>query len=314
MEAATVSEPVPGAVGRVFNIQRCSVHDGPGIRTTVFLKGCPLSCAWCHNPEGIDPEPELMLDGERCLGCGACSEPCPLPEGGAAPPGEPWDAARCLRCGSCVAACPTGARTLAGRSYGVDELVELAARDRPFFEASGGGITYSGGEPLSQPGFLAACLRECRNRNLHTAVDTCGAAARGTVLEIAALADLVLYDLKLMDAEAHLRHTGTGNRAMLDNLRALSAGAVEVRLRVPLVPGINDDAASLEAMAAFLKSLPRRHPVDVLPYHRTAAAKTARLAGVRSFSGVEVPGPEALAAARARFERVGLETTIGGSP
>jgi trans-4-hydroxy-L-proline dehydratase len=147
MEAAAVSEPGTGAVGRVFNIQRCSVHDGPGIRTTVFLKGCPLSCAWCHNPEGIDPEPELMLDRERCLGCGACSDPCPLPEGGAAPPGEPWDPALCLRCGACAAACPTGARTLAGRSYGVDELVGLVARDRPFFEASDGGITFSGGEP-----------------------------------------------------------------------------------------------------------------------------------------------------------------------
>lgn len=314
MEAAAVSEPGAGVVGRIFNLQRCSVHDGPGIRTTVFLKGCPLSCAWCHNPEGIDPEPELMLDRERCLGCGACREPCPLPEGGAAPPDEPWDAARCLRCGSCVAACPTGARTLAGRSYGVDELVELLARDRPFFEASGGGITFSGGEPLSQPGFLAACIRRCRSLGLHTAVDTCGAAARGTVLEIAALSDLVLYDLKLMDAEAHLRHTGTVNHAILDNLRALSAGTTELRVRVPLVPGINDGAANLEAMAAFLKSLPRRHPVDVLPYHRAAAAKTARLAAGRSFSGFEVPGPGALAAARAWFERVGLETTIGGSP
>lgn len=314
MEAAAVSEPGTGAVGRVFNIQRCSVHDGPGIRTTVFFKGCPLSCAWCHNPEGIDPEPELLLDRERCLGCGACSDPCPLPEGGAAPPGEPWDEARCLRCGSCVAACPTGARTLAGRSHGVGELVELVARDRPFFEASGGGVTFSGGEPLSQPAFLAACLRECRSRGLHTAVDTCGAAARGTVLEIAALADLVLYDLKLMDPEAHLRHTGAGNRAILDNLRALSAGATEIRVRVPLVPGINDGAADLEAVAAFLKSLPRRHPVDVLPYHRTAAAKTARLAGGRSFAGFETPSPEVLEAARARFERAGLETTTGGSP
>jgi pyruvate formate lyase activating enzyme len=187
-------------------------------------------------------------------------------------------------------------------------------RDRPFFEASGGGITFSGGEPLSQPAFLAACLRECRSRGLHTAVDTCGAAARGTVLEVAALADLVLYDLKLMDSEAHLRHTGSANNAILDNLRALSAGAAEIRVRVPLIPGINDDAANLEAMAAFLESMPRRHPVDVLPYHRTAAAKTARLAGGRSFAGFEAPGPEALAAARGWFERVGLETTIGGSP
>jgi pyruvate formate lyase activating enzyme len=186
-------------------------------------------------------------------------------------------------------------------------------RDRPFFEASGGGITFSGGEPLSQPAFLAACLRECRSRGLHTAVDTCGAAARETVLEIAALADLVLYDLKLMDSGAHLRHTGTGNDAILDNLRALSAGTAEIRVRVPLVPGINDGAANLEAMAAFLGAMPRRHPVDILPYHRTAAAKTARLAGGRSFSGFGVPGPGALAAARAWFERVGLETTIGGS-
>lgn len=314
MSAVAVSEPGAEIAGSVFNLQRCSVHDGPGIRTTVFLKGCPLSCAWCHNPEGIDPEPELMLHAERCLACGACRESCPLPVGGAAPVGAAWDPVRCRRCGSCVAACPAGARELAGRSYHAPELVDLLERDRPFFEASGGGVTFSGGEPLSQPSFLAECLRRCRSRGLHTAVDTCGSAARDTMLEVARLTDLVLFDLKLMDREAHRRYTGGDNRMILDNLRALSAEGTEVWVRLPLVPGVNDGAANLDAAGAFLGSLPRRHRVFVLPYHGLAAGKTARLAGRAARPRFRTPDAEALETARERLASFGLEVTVGGSP
>jgi len=313
MSTLAVFEPVAEIEGRLFNLQRCSVHDGPGIRTTVFLKGCPLECAWCHNPEGISASPELMLNGERCLGCGACSDVCPVVDGGAVAVGMPWDRTTCLRCGACVEACPADARELAGTGSTANELVDVVERDRPFFEASGGGVTFSGGEPLSQPEFLASCLRACRVRGLHTAVDTCGLAPREVVLEIAGLTDLVLFDLKQMDSEAHRRHTGADNRLILENLRALSSSEAEIWIRVPLIPGVNDDDANFEALGDFLSSLPRRHRVFVLPYHPTAVGKTSRLEGPPSFIPFSVPDAGTLGAARQRLQAFGLDVVIGGS-
>ncbi len=313
MSTLAVSEPVAEIEGRLFNLQRCSVHDGPGIRTTVFLKGCPLECGWCHNPEGIDAAPELLRNGERCLGCGACSDACPVADGGAAPVGMPWDRTACLQCGACVEACPADAREMAGSDYSAGDLVDLVERDRPFFEASGGGVTFSGGEPLGQPEFLASCLRGCRERGLHTAVDTCGLAPPDVVVEIAGLADLVLFDLKHMDPEVHRRHTGVDNHLILENLRRLSASETAVWVRVPLIPGVNDDDANLEALGDFLASLPRRHRVFLLPYHPTAAGKTSRLEGPSSFVPFSVPDAETLAAARRRLQSFGLDVVVGGS-
>jgi len=313
MGISAVCEPVAEIRGSVFNLQRCSVHDGPGIRTTVFLKGCPLRCTWCHNPEGIDAAPELMLHGERCLGCGACGEVCPVTVGGAEPVVSPSDRAACLSCGSCVEACPADARELIGRVCDARDLADQVARDRPFFEASGGGVTFSGGEPLSQPEFLIACLQACRERGLHTAVDTCGLAPRDAVGAIAALADLVLYDLKHMDPEAHRRHTGVDNRLILDNLRLLSASDAEVWVRVPFIPGVNDDAANLDALGAFLASLPRRHRVFLLPYHPIAEGKTTHLAASTVFVPFAAPDAETLGAAGRRLRTFGLDVVIGGS-
>jgi pyruvate formate lyase activating enzyme len=313
MESFAVSAPATVIEGRVFNLQRCSVHDGPGIRTTVFLKGCPLSCAWCHNPEGISEDPELMLHAGRCLSCGACSEVCPVTEDDASPVGSLWDETACLRCGACVEACPADARDLAGRIHDVGELVDLVERDRPFFEASGGGITFSGGEPLSQPEFLKACLKACRARGLHTAVDTCGLAPRGVMLEVAGLADLILYDLKQMDSEAHRRFTGADNVLILENLRALSNSGTELWVRAPMIPGVNDDDTNLDALGAFLSSLPQRHRVFLLPYHPIAEAKTVRLARAGGFSEFAVPDTGTLVGARRRLQTFGLEVSIGGA-
>jgi len=303
-----------GSSGRLFNLQRCSVHDGPGIRTTVFFKGCPLSCAWCHNPEGIDETAELMLHAERCLSCGACSEVCPVSKEGASPVGSPWNVAACLRCGSCVEVCPAKARELVGREYDVCGLVDFVERDRPFFESSGGGVTFSGGEPLNQADFLMACLRECGERRLHTAVDTCGLAPRDVMLEVAGHADLILYDLKHMDCEAHRRHTGVGNRQILENLCLMSATETEIWVRVPLIPGVNDDTAHLDRLGAFLTSLPRRHRIFLLPYHAIAAGKTFRLGRSATFSSFVVPENEMLRAAKKRLQAVGLDVEVGGSP
>jgi len=310
---AVSAEPAT-ATGRVFNIQRCSVHDGPGIRTTVFLKGCPLSCSWCHNPEGIDEAPVLMVSADRCLTCGACSEACPVEKGGAAPAGQLWDRSACTRCGSCVEACPADARELSGRDYLVDELVEALERDRVFFDTSGGGVTFSGGEPLAQYGFLTKCLSECHRRGLHTTIDTCGLAPRETLLEVARLADLVLFDLKHMNGARHRSETGADNSLILDNLRALSESDVEVWVRVPLIPGFNDDAENIEATGAFLEGLPRRHRVFVLPYHSIANGKRSRLEKTNAEVGLQSPGVELLGAVAKAFTKHNLEVTIGGSP
>jgi len=313
MTVADSKKPVI-SVGRVFNIQRCSVHDGPGVRTTAFLKGCSLSCSWCHNPEGIDEAPVMMISADRCLACGACVEACPVEEGGAAPAGEHWDRNRCTRCGSCVEACPANARELAGREYGVEELVDALERDRVFFDASGGGVTFSGGEPLTQAGFLTDCLRECRLRGLHTVVDTCGFAPMDTLLGVAKITDLVLYDLKHMDPVRHLAQTGADNRIILDNLRALSKDGVDVWVRIPLIPGFNDDPANIEATGAFLADLPRSHRVFVLPYHGIANGKRVRLGQSGDRAGLRPPDAETLCAVAKKLTRHDLEVTVGGSP
>jgi len=305
---AVSTESVP--IGRVFNIQRCSVHDGPGIRTTVFLKGCPLSCSWCHNPEGIDEAPVLMISADRCLDCRECVEVCPVEEGGAAPAGEVWDRSRCTVCGSCVEACPADARELAGHDYEVGDLVDVLERDRVFFDASGGGVTISGGEPLTQAGFLTGCLHECRRRGLHTTVDTCGLAPREALLEVAKLADLVLYDLKHMDPVRHRSGTGADNRLILDNLYALSESGAKLWVRVPLIPGFNDDPANIETTGAFLQGLPRPHPVFMLPYHGIAEGKRSRLEEAGDRPCLLSPDAETLCSVSEELARHDLEVTV----
>lgn len=308
-----VSEVRSVVTGKISNLQRCSVHDGPGIRTTVFLKGCPLACTWCHNPETIDSKPQMMISADRCVDCGACRPVCPVATNGAAPAGIWWDRSSCRACGACVEACPSGARELAGTTYGVEELVDVLERDRPFFDESGGGVTFSGGEPMAQPEFLIAALRECRSRGLHTVVDTCGFAPCDTVEKISEIADLVLYDLKHIDGSVHRKYTGVDNRVILDNLDRLSRSEVGVWIRIPLIPGFNDDLDKVRATGEFLASLPRRHRVFLLPYHPTAIGKTDRLDSAGTFTAFEKPSAEKLESVKDRLENCGLEVTIGGA-
>jgi len=306
------TEPAPSGVA-VFNIQRCSIHDGPGIRTTVFLKGCPLRCDWCHNPESLDGAPEVAISEVKCTSCGACIEACPESNGERPARGANWDDGTCQRCGACAEACPGEARELIGEPRAVADLVAEVERDRPFFESSGGGVTFSGGEPLCYPTFLAACLEACREKGLHTAVDTSGFASKKVIRDIAQLADVLLYDLKHMDAVAHKRRTGVDNGRILENLQTLSEEDAAIWIRFPLIPGFNDDAENLEAMAAFIAALPNDHPLFVLPYHPTGIDKYRRLGKDAPDVDYQKPSDEDLEAIVDRLRSHGLEVHSGGA-
>lgn len=285
--------------GLVFNIMRFSLADGPGIRTTVFLKGCPLRCTWCHNPEGQASHPSLMLFEERCRHCGDCELVCP------------HGLTACETCGRCVEACVAEARKLAGRAMSVAEVLAEIERDVVFFDGSGGGVTISGGEPLAQPQFAEALLAACRARRIHTALDTCGAAPADLLLRVSAHADLVLFDVKLTDSKLHAAHTGAPNEAILDNLRALAAAGRPIVVRYPLIPGLNDGEPALFELAALLRALGLRR-LDLLPYHRMGADKYRRLGLARTGEDIAEPDAAEVAGIAGLLRGEGLEVNVGG--
>ncbi|MGA2555530.1 MAG: glycyl-radical enzyme activating protein, partial [Verrucomicrobiota bacterium] len=289
MEPVTAKKKHEIESGLVFNVQKYSLHDGPGIRTTVFLKGCPLCCAWCHNPESRSASPELVLSENRCTACGECRRACPFGE--TAPGGGPMatDAAECTLCGQCAEACPTGARQIIGERRTIADIMEVVGQDRVFYEESGGGVTFSGGEPLSQPAFLKAMLAACRREGLRTAVDTCGFACTEVLLDIAGLSDLVLFDLKLMDDARHRQYTGVSNTPILANLRALARVHRNLWLRVPVIPGINDREEDMRAAAEFAAQLPGVQQVNLLAYHKFGLFKSRRLSQPYPLESVEPP-------------------------
>lgn len=296
--------------GIVFNTMRFSIHDGPGIRTTVFLKGCPLRCGWCHNPESQDFQPHLMLFAERCRLCGDCVAACPRhgigdPAEGLKIPEE------CDACGSCAEACVAGARELAGCRTTVAELMDELRRDVVFFDESGGGVTISGGEPLAQPEFTRGLLTACRELGIHSVLDTSGFASPDVFASVSALADLVLYDLKAMDSATHARFTGVPNEMILANLRALAATGKPVIVRFPLIPEVNGSPGELEALASFVRSCGLAR-IDVAPYHRIGAGKVARLGGHPSARVFTEPTAKSINEAAEVLRREGLNVRIGG--
>ncbi|MDE7063927.1 MAG: glycyl-radical enzyme activating protein [Desulfovibrionaceae bacterium] len=306
--------------GIVFNIQKYSLHDGPGTRTLVFLKGCPLRCLWCSNPESQDMRVELLFSPESCRSCGGCARVCPEGLHRMTPSGPDGSSShhlerdpRCRACGACVDVCPAGALSLTGRRMTVREVVDVVLQDSMFYRSSGGGVTLSGGEAALQPAFAAGILRECREEGIHTALETCGEVAPAALETLAPLTDLFLYDIKHMDDAAHTRLTGAGNSRILKNLDWLLGEGRKVQIRVPLVPGCNDDAANLEAIFALVKSLRARGGaiigVDVLPYHLYGLRKYAQLGRRYPLDGTACHTAEELA----RVEALAAHADLGGA-
>ncbi len=302
----------PARTGMVFNIQKYSVQDGPGIRTTVFLKGCPLCCAWCHNPEGIAPGRQIVVVESRCIVCGECHNACPLAEsiGGDGVLATRGDA--CTLCEKCVEACPTGARQVVGKRMSVEQVLDTVLQDRVFYEDSGGGVTFSGGEPLMQPEFLGAALEACRTHGLHTAVDTCGFGRADLLLGIAPLTDLFLFDLKFIDDAKHRHYCGVSNVSILENLRQLSHVHENLWLRVPVIPGVNDSDADLDAVAHFAQSIPKVRQINLLPYHKTGLQKFRRLGKTYELEDAQPPSAESMHRAINKFRAMGLPARAGG--
>ncbi len=266
------------AKGLVFNIQQFSTEDGPGIRTTVFMKGCPLRCAWCHNPEGLSPKPELMWHDVRCIGSRECLRACPESALTLTPAGMRIDRSRCTVCGKCADACPSAALEVIGRYWEPRALASELVKDRVFYETSGGGITFSGGEPMLQSDFLYEALTLCKDASLHSALDTCGLSGWERYRRVLPYVDLILLDLKVMDGARHRAATGVANDAIVANARRLAAEGKRMWIRTPIIPGYTSDAENIEAIARFIGSeLPTVERWDLLAYTDLGKPKYHRL-------------------------------------
>ena len=287
------------ARGLIFHIMRFSLHDGPGIRTAVFFKGCPLSCWWCHNPESQNFTPDVMYSVERCQLCGECQSACP--HAAIERVGDRMAVSdACTRCGTCVDLCGAEARSVSGREMTAGEIIKEIERDLVFFDDSNGGVTFTGGEPFGQPVLLEALLNECRARRIHSAIETCGVAPREVVMRIGALADLILYDIKIVDAARHRKYTGAGNRNILGNLEALVAAGRRVVVRMPVIPGVNDSSQDIRAACDYLAGLAVER-VEFLPYHPTGTEKYRRLGREYFLEGTRSPDADEMAEIEARM-------------
>ncbi len=265
-------------MGVIFNIQRFSTEDGPGLRTTAFLKGCPLRCAWCHNPEGLSPGPDLVWYRVKCKGYGRCFATCPRTALSAEEEGIRVDRSACDGCGDCARTCPTGALEVLGREVSAAGLAAEMARDGEFFRSSGGGVTFSGGECLAQPDFCLEAAALCREEGIHVAIDTCGLVSRGVFEKALAAADLILYDVKLIDPARHRAATGADNRLILENARALASSGVRFWVRFPVIPGFTDDDVNVRAVSTFVaREMPGAERVDFLAFNNLCVADYERL-------------------------------------
>jgi pyruvate formate lyase activating enzyme len=263
--------------GLVFNIQRFSVSDGPGIRTTVFLKGCPLHCKWCHNPESISPDEQLVLRADRCVRCGDCFALCKNHAVRRVNGGFTTIRDLCVECSECIEVCNAEAREIAGKEMSKNEVMKEVEKDVIFYEQSGGGVSFSGGEPLLQHEFLQALLEACREKGIHTVVDTAGFTSPDILKKVSAFVDLFLFDLKTLDEQKHREFTGVSNSLILGNLKRLAEWKKQTIVRIPIIPGVNDDPVSIRQSGAFVASLGNVSEIHLLPYHTIGVEKYKRL-------------------------------------
>ena len=296
--------------GVVFDIQRYSIHDGPGIRTIVFLKGCPLACQWCCNPESQNPKPSVMFQKSICVGCGKCVEACP--QGAISTRNFGLvDQSRCTGCGACVAVCPSGALTMKGRAMTVWQVMQELQKDATNYRRSGGGVTLSGGEPLVQSEFALELLKACKEKGWSTAMETTGHAPKEVVEKVMPFVDHALVDIKAVDPEVHRHRTGVSNRLILENALRISTITSAV-VRVPLIFGVNSDAESIEAIGRFAKLMPGVTTVHLLPYHTYGENKYEMLGRQYPLAGNSPVPAETVDMLKGRVEGMGLRCVIGG--
>ncbi|WP_130805880.1 trans-4-hydroxy-L-proline dehydratase activase [Senegalia massiliensis] len=297
--------------GIVMNIQKYSVHDGPGIRTTIFLKGCPLSCWWCHNPESQNFNFELMFFNDRCIGCGNCKYKC---EQGAININNSvatTEDSKCILCGKCTDFCINEARNLVGKEFSAKELLKEIKKDEIFYEESGGGVTFSGGEPLLQIDFLEEMLRLCKEQDIHTTVDTSGYSDFKNFKRILDYTDLFLYDIKHLDDNMHKKYIGVSNKLIKENLIKLSELNANIFARIPIIKGINNDEKNIYEIIKFLKGI-NLEQINLLPYHKMGMEKYERIIKEYKLSGNEKPSKKNIDDLLLKFQQLNAKIKIGG--
>ena len=297
--------------GLIFDIKKFAVHDGPGIRTTVFLKGCSLHCWWCHNPESINPKPQIVFFENKCIGCKRCFEACPTGALRLENDRRVYDRDACVVCGKCAEACYAEATVMEGKEMTVNEALAEVEKDRPFYENSGGGMTVSGGEPMLQKDFTLELLRRARAAGLHTALDTNGHAQWDDLRQVLEHVDLILFDMKDMDPAKHKEFTGVDNTLILENARRIRDLSIPMMLRIPVVPTCNARLDNMDAAAAFFKDFPNLEYVELLPYHRLGEGKWERLGLTYRLKGIDAPSEEELAELQKPFEQAGMQVRRG---
>lgn len=295
--------------GTVFDIQYYAMYDGPGIRTCVFFKGCPLRCQWCHNPESQDINPEMSYFNERCAACGKCVETCPANALRLTDAGIVRSRDACRVCGACASACPNGAMETIGKEMSADQIAEAVCRDRAFYDRSGGGVTISGGEPTMQPQFLLATLRAIKGCGIHTAMETCGFFDEKLIHQLLETSDLFLYDIKHTDPVIHKKFTGVSSERALANFSALlsQTGSARIIPRIPLIPGFNDDEDSTGQIISYLRDAGYAGPVHLMPYNRMAKTKWGKIGRASAYRDMGVQTEEDLERVISRFAQGSFE-------
>ncbi|SFM13631.1 trans-4-hydroxy-L-proline dehydratase activase [Pelosinus propionicus] len=293
----------------LFNIQKFSVHDGPGIRTTIFFKGCPLACQWCHNPESQSYQAEILIDRDRCTQCGECEKHCSQQAVWQKNHQLFYDAEKCNACEMCIDYCCNNAREIAGKEYTVQDVMQEIHKDKPFYEQSGGGVTLSGGEVMIQIDFIEELVKACKEQGITVAIDTCGYAPSDNFLRIIKYVDVFLYDIKLMDSGEHEHYTGRDNALILENLKLLSNHDAVIQLRLPLIEGINTKNEQIQDIIDFIADL-NIHSINLLPYHHMGQGKYKKLNC--PLPVLERPTDLRLEEIRSMFKQANYKVQIGG--